>query len=222
MAERTRDLLWADAEGIYRNICAHPFVTGLTDGSLPRDRFRHYLVQDSHYLRGYARALVVCAARAPGQADLVMFAEHATAAIAAERQLHAELLGDLGLNPAAAAALPVAPVTHAYVSHLLAITHGGSYAEAVAAVLPCYWIYARVGEHLQSCGSVDRLFARWIEMYAGEEYRQIVEAVLDVVDRVGAAASQSEVERMRAHFHTSARYEWMFFDGAYQMEDWPV
>lgn len=220
MLERTRDLLWSDTAEIYRRICAHPFIGGLVDGSLGRDRFRHYLVQDAHYLRGYARALALCAAKAPDQDDLVMFAEHATAAIAAERQLHAELLGDLGLDTAAAAALPVAPTTHAYVSHLLAAVHGGSYGEAVAAVLPCYWIYARVGEHLAAHGSTDPLYQRWIAMYAGAEYQQIVGAVLDVVDR--AAASPRELESMRAHFHTSARYEWMFFDGAHRAEDWPV
>ena len=53
---RTRDLLWSDVEDVYAAILRHPFVTGLTDGSLPREAFRHYIVQDAHYLRGYARA----------------------------------------------------------------------------------------------------------------------------------------------------------------------
>ena len=54
---RTRDTLWADVGSIYAAILAHPFVTGLTDGSLPGAAFRHYIVQDAHYLRGYAKAL---------------------------------------------------------------------------------------------------------------------------------------------------------------------
>jgi len=54
---RIRDLLWSDVEDIYAAILRHPFVTGLTDGSLPRQAFRHYIVQDAHYLRGFARAL---------------------------------------------------------------------------------------------------------------------------------------------------------------------
>ncbi|MGV0625250.1 thiaminase II [Mycolicibacter minnesotensis] len=222
MTERTRELLWADVDGIYRQICEHPFITGLTDGSLGRNQFRHYVVQDSHYLRAYARALAGCAAKAPLEAELTMFAEHAGAAIADEVQLHAALFADLGLDAGQATALPVAPTTHAYASHLLAVTASGCYAEAVAAVLPCYWIYARVGEHLQRHGSPEPLFQRWIDNYAGQQYQEVVAAVLAVADRVGAHASATEVELMRRQFHISARYEWMFFDAAHRIEHWPV
>jgi hypothetical protein len=34
-------------EDVYAAILRHPFVTGLTDGSLPREAFRHYIVQDA-------------------------------------------------------------------------------------------------------------------------------------------------------------------------------
>lgn len=222
MADRMRDLLWSDVEEIYDRILAHPFVTGLTDGSLPHEVFRHYIVQDAHYLRGYAKALTVCAAKAPTDDETVMFAEHATGAIAAERELHADLLGALGLTSEQARTLPVAPPTRAYVSYLLATAYGGSYAEGVAAVLPCYWIYGRVGDHLVGAGSPDPLFQRWIDMYAGEEFQAVVDAVLEVTDRIGAAASPTEQDLMREHFTTTSRYEWMFWDGAHRQEGWPI
>nr|WP_046286731.1 thiaminase II [Mycobacterium sp. UM_NZ2] len=222
MTERNRERLWAYIDGIYRQICEHPFVTGLTKGTLGRNQFRYYLVQDAHYLRGYARALATCAAKAPIESELTMFAEHAGAAITAEAELHAGLLADLGVDVEAAAALPIAPTTQAYTSYLLAVTGSGSYAEAVAAVLPCYWVYARVGEHLQRHGSPEPLFQRWIDTYAGQEYQAVVEAVLAVADRIGTHLPAAEWELMRRHFHTAARYEWMFFDAAYRMEDWPV
>ncbi len=56
--------LWRGAAGIYDAILAHPFLTGLTDGSLPHDAFAFYVVQDAIYLQGYARALAVVASRA--------------------------------------------------------------------------------------------------------------------------------------------------------------
>jgi hypothetical protein len=49
--------LWSSIEPIHAQILRHPFVTGLTDGSLDPDAFRHYVLQDAHYLRDYARAL---------------------------------------------------------------------------------------------------------------------------------------------------------------------
>jgi len=216
---RTRDTLWADVGSIYAAILAHPFVTGLTDGSLPRAAFRHYIVQDAHYLRGYAKALAACAARAPDEDATVMFAEHAAGAIAAERDLHASLMAELGGSPENE---PVAPTTRAYVSYLMATVLGGSYAEAVGAVLPCYWIYARVGEALLAASSPDPLYARWIAMYGGEAFQTVVDAVLAETDRVGATLSPAELARMREHFTTTSRYEWMFWDAGWRCEEWPV
>jgi thiaminase (transcriptional activator TenA) len=219
---RTRDVLWSDVEGVYAAILAHPFLAGLADGTLPRESFRHYIVQDAHYLRGYARALAICAAKAPDAADTVMFAEHAAGAVAAEQSMHAALMGELGSSPEEAAQEPVAPTTRAYLSYLLATAYGGSFAEAVGAVLPCYWIYARVGEELLARSSPDPLYARWIAMYGGEEFQTVVDGVLAVTDRVGATLSAAELERMREHHRTTSRYEWMFWDAGHRRETWPV
>lgn len=221
-APRTRDILWTDVEDVYTAILRHPFISGLTDGTLPREVFRHYIVQDAHYLRGYARALAVCAARAPDEDGTVMFAEHAAGAIAAERDLHAALMGEMGSSPEEAAKEPVAPTTQAYVSYLLATSYGGSFAEAVGAVLPCYWIYARVGDELLARSSPDPLYARWIAMYGSEEFQTVVDSVLDLTDRIGAGLSEDEQARMRHHFATTSRYEWMFWDAGYRRETWPV
>lgn len=214
--------LWADIADIHAAILAHPFVTGLTDGTLPRESFRHYIVQDSHYLRSYARALAICSAKAPTTADSVMFAEHAAGAIAAEQALHASLMGDLGGSAESAAKEPVAPTTCAYTSYLLATCYGGSFPEALAAVLPCYWIYARVGAELLERSSPDPLYARWIAMYGGEEFQTVVDDVLALTERVGERVSDDERALMHEHFTTTSRFEWMFWDAGYRCETWPV
>jgi thiaminase/transcriptional activator TenA len=219
---RTRDLLWSDVEDVYAAILLHPFVSGLTDGSLPREAFRHYILQDAHYLRGYARALALCGAKATDPRDTVMFAAHAGGAVAAEQDLHAALLAELGVGSEEAAREPVAPTTRAYISYLLATAYGGSFAEAVAAVLPCYWIYARVGDELLARSSPDPLYARWIAMYGGAEFQAVVDAVLELTDRLGATVSERESALMREHFTTTARYEWMFWDAGLRQETWPV
>ncbi|MQA83740.1 MAG: thiaminase II [Streptosporangiales bacterium] len=217
-----RDELWAEIDDIFNRILEHPFVRGLTDGSLPQDAFRHYVIQDAHYLRAYARALTICAAKAPTEVDSRMFAEHASEAIAVEQQMHAEFVSALGGSAEGAAAEPVKPTTQAYTSYLLATCYGGSFAEALGAVLPCYWIYARVGDALLERSSPDPLYARWITTYGGEEFQAVVNAVLDLTDRLGAELSAAEKERMRQHFVTTSRYEWMFWDAAWQRETWPV
>ncbi|WP_267594537.1 thiaminase II [Carbonactinospora thermoautotrophica] len=219
---KLRDELWSSIEDVYAKILDHPFLGGLTDGTLPREAFRYYVIQDSHYLNDYARALAVCAAKAPTNADTAMFCAHAGGAIAVEQELHAGFLADFGISAEEAAATPVSPTTRAYTSYLLTVCYGGSFAEALGAVLPCYWIYARVGEALLEKSSPDPLYQRWIGTYGGAEFQEIVAAVLELTDRIGADLSTAERDRMREHFVTTSRYEWMFWDAAWRREAWPV
>ncbi|MFG2841839.1 thiaminase II [Kitasatospora sp. NPDC101155] len=223
MSTRTlTEELWASIEPVYAEILAHPFIGGLTDGTLPREAFRHFVVQDSHYLRDYARALAVCAAKAPGEADVRAFADDAVGALAAEQGMHAEFLTAFGGTAEEAAAEPVLPTTRAYTSYLLATVYGGSFAEALGAVLPCYWIYARVGEALLAQGSPDPLYAKWIATYGDEAFQSVVRRVLALTDRLGGELSAAERRKVVEHFRTTSRYEWMFWDAAWRGERWPV
>ena len=92
MAETFSALLWDDISDIYAAISAHPFLTGLTDGSLPEESFAFYVVQDALYLRDYARALAAVASQAPTASAMRMFATHAAQANAVELELHQALL----------------------------------------------------------------------------------------------------------------------------------
>ena len=213
--------LWAAAEPIYTAILEHPFLLGLTDGTLPPERFAYYIAQDAHYLRDYARALAVVGAKAPTHEQAGMFARHAAQTVDVELALHASLLPELGIDPATLNTVAVSPTTLSYTSYLLATAYGGSFAEGVAAVLPCYWIYARVGAALVDRGSPDRRYQYWIDTYAGEDFAAVVAEVLAVADSTGATLSHAEQARGVAHFRTTSRYEWMFWDAAWRVERWP-
>jgi len=214
--------LWRSIEAIYAAILAHPFLRGLTDGSLPPEAFRFYAVQDALYLRDFARALSLAAARASREDWIIMFNEHAAGALKVEKTLHESFFKDFGLSPEAVAATPLAPTNLAYTSYLLAVSHGRPFHEAVAALLPCYWIYWEVGKALERSGSRDPLYARWISTYAAEEFGREVRAVLACTDALAAELHEDERETMRRHFVTTARYEWMFWDMGWRREAWPI
>jgi thiaminase/transcriptional activator TenA len=214
--------LWQRADPTYRAILLHPFLRGMTSGELDAACFRYYVAQDAHYLRDYARALAVVGAKAPSHALTGMFARHAAETVAVELALHETLLPQLGLDPAALDEIAVSPTTTAYTSYLLATSHGGTFAEGLAAILPCYWIYQRVGAELVAQGSPDPRYQAWIDTYAGDAFAATVAEVLQVADAAGAELRPSEHERAVRHFETTSRYEWMFWDAAWRQEGWPV
>ena len=213
--------LWQQITGLYGEILAHPFLTGLTDGSLAPEAFAFYVVQDALYLKRYAQALATVGGHAPDAATAQMFRRHAAEAIAVEHELHGSLLADLGIDPAAAAAAEPAPTNLAYTSYLLAAARAG-YAEGVGAVLPCYWIYWEAGRELVRRGSPDPRYQRWIDTYSGEEFGAVVREVLAAADALGPRLSPADRAQVARHFYVTSRYEWMFWDMGYRQERWPV
>jgi thiaminase len=53
------------------------------------------------------------------------------------------------------------------------------------------------------------------------EYGDSVKAILEIDNQSSASAGPSEILRMKEHFRHSARYEWMFWESAYQRQAWP-
>jgi thiaminase/transcriptional activator TenA len=214
--------LWREISGIYAAILEHPFLTGLADGSLPREAFEFYVIQDALYLRKYAQALALIASRAQDTAQTEMFARHAAGVVSAEMSLHSTLLVELGIDPATADAAQEAPTTLAYTSYLLAATGGGTYAEGVGTVLPCYWIYWEVGKHLLKLGSPNPRYQQWINTYGAEEFGDEAREVIAAIEELSLDLTARERDRVRQHFVTTSRYEWMFWDMGYRRERWPV
>jgi thiaminase/transcriptional activator TenA len=214
--------LWTEIEPVYDAILDHPFIKGLASGELSVDSFVQFISQDTHYLQDYVRTLLTLAAKAPDFAATKMLTTHAAAAAAAETGLHAELMTDLGRDPAELLAFDARPTTRAYSSFMLATVFTGSFADGLTAIMPCFWIYAEVGQHLKQVGSPNPVYQRWIDSYGSDDYLREVLLALELTDRVGLSLAPAAEAAARQHFRTAARYEWMFWDAAYRQETWPV
>lgn len=194
-----------------------PFVKGLGDGSLDRKRFEYYMAQDALYLRGFGRALAAAAAKADTSEEIAFFAKAAHDAIVVETSLHEGTVGKVEED-----ARP-SPTCNAYTSFVLGLAHTQGYPELVAGVLPCFWVYADVGERLMAkAGDLSaHPYGDWIATYADEEFAQATEQVKTIADRLAERADEFTVARMREAFTRATTYEWMFWDAAWRMEDWP-
>lgn len=212
--------LWQSSLSVYDEILRHPFIGELTNGSLARERFAFYMQQDALYLRDFSRALALTGARAPARASVRAYLEFANSAIAVEHVLHEKYLADFSIT----ADVEKAPACFAYTQYLLATATTASYPEAVAALLPCFWIYREVGREIVQRAQqslADNLYARWIETYAGESFNQSVIRAIDIADQVASQATSDERRAMLGAFQRSSRLEWMFWDSAYRLETWP-
>ena len=100
-----------------------------------------------------------------------------------------------------------------------ATTSLGDFGELVAALLPCTWGYSGLGRRLAAEGRPEReLYARWIEMYASEEFAELAGWCRDVCGEAAAAAGEGMLARMREALLESSRYELAFWEPAWRCE----
>jgi thiaminase (transcriptional activator TenA) len=213
---------WTRIGPLYRSILALPFNQELAAGTLARERFVFYILQDAHYLTYFARALAVTAARAPDNDALIQFASSASEAVVVERALHAGFFERFGVPAAEAATTEPSPTCAHYTHYLLALAHNAPYEVSVAALLPCFWIYWEVGKHLLEIARPANPYQSWIDTYADEAFATGVRKVIAISDRVAAATTPAIAARMHAAFDRASQLEWMFWDSAYRLERWPV
>lgn len=214
--------VWQLALPRRRAILDLPFNRELADGTLPRETFQFYMLQDSLYLDGYSRALSLLSARSPETGMMLEFAQAAQVALVVERSLHEGVFRDYGLDPAVVAAAEPSPTCLGYVNFLIATCHQASVEEAVAAVLPCFWVYQEVGNAIHERAAADNPYRAWIDAYASEDFAAAVRRVIEITDRLALHASPRAVDGMTRAFIRSVQYEWMFWDSAYARETWPI
>ncbi|MGH2970036.1 MAG: thiaminase II, partial [Solirubrobacteraceae bacterium] len=140
------------ADTVWEAQHAHPFVRGIGDGTLPEERFRFYVRQDYLFLIDYGRLLALGTARAPRLEWMRRFAALSRSVLEQEMDLHRALAARWGVSAAALEAERSAPATAAYCDFLLRTAALGDFGELVAALLPCMWGYAEIGERLAAAG----------------------------------------------------------------------
>lgn len=214
--------LWQANQALYRRTLDRPFNRELAAGSLSVERFRHYMIQDAHYLVAYGRALAVAAAKADQAEGVVQFANAANEAVVEERKLHDGFMRDFGISAQDFATTPLTPACHHYTSFLLANSWSESYPVALAGLLPCFWIYAEVGRDIHARSQPGNPYQAWVDTYASEEFHAAVRAVIATIDRVADAADSATRTRMAEAYRYSAELEWMFWDSAYELGTWPT
>ncbi len=209
---------------VWDAITGHPFVRELGAGTLPMEKFTYYIRQDYLYLIDFARCIGLAASKADDVEEMKHWAEMMGGCLKYEAEMLENLSEALGMTPRELRRTPKAPTNEAYTNHLLRVAYEGSMAENVAALLPCMWTYMDVGAALAEIGGYKGhpVYEEWCEAYKAPEYGELVDIYIGQVDRSAEKAGASVKERMRHHFRLSMLYEYMFWEMAYRVENWPI
>jgi thiaminase/transcriptional activator TenA len=203
--------LWQHTLPIYHEILQHPFIQGMIQGTLSQNVFSYYLQQDVLYLIDFARALALTAVKAPDTNSFMDCLNFAKGSALAEMSLHQEFLHRFSVTASTEKSISCL----AYTQFLLFTATQESFAESMAALLPCFWIYREVGCYIKARAIPNNPYQLWIDTYAGVDFDTGVEKAIAIIDQASQQASLGTLKKMKSLFKTSTLLELDFWHSAY-------
>ncbi|MFB2349456.1 thiaminase II [Priestia megaterium] len=215
--------LYEKLQPIWRQNHNHPFVQGMGDGTLEKEKFRFYMIQDYLYLIDYAKLFAIGAMKATDLQTMGKFAGLLDSTLNEEMSLHREYAKKFEISEKELEKAQPSPTTLAYTHYMLHVGQSGTLAELVAALLPCMWSYWEIGKELsEKPGANNEFYREWIEMYSSEEFGELATWCINLFDSLTEDKSEAELEKLEEIFLNTTRFEYMFWDMAYNEAMWPV
>lgn len=218
------DRLFKKVEPIWNSYLEHPFVKGIGEGTLDKEKFIHYMKQDYVYLIEYARVFAIGSAKANDLKTMTIFANLLHGTMNFEMDLHREYAAKFGISAEELEATEPSATMTAYTSYMLSQAQLGGVENAVAAVLACAWSYNYIGKRLAEWpGALNHEFyGNWVKLYSSEDFTRIAEDCIDLINDIARGKPEHELKKLEEIVVRTSYFEYMFWDMAENVSEWPV
>lgn len=207
--------VWKLSEKIYSEILKQDFIKELALGTLSVERFANYIAQDEIYLKNYYHYMLKLADMMDTPEKKEQFTNFAKDGMEGEKLMHKLLIDKYGINTEVKAS----EVTKKYNLHIQSGIDSGNCLIALAAILPCMWIYNQVGLHILKIAELDNNpYKEWIEEYGNKAFSDGTKWVLNLIDNMTNDVDAKTRQIMNDFYLKSALYEYAFWDYGYSGE----
>ena len=182
---------------LWRAAADEDFLTGMGEGTLDRQAFLDYIVQDSLYLRDYLKAYAMALFKSQTLRQMQVFYSVLGYVNDGENATRLRYLSEAGLTDDDVDTMEKKPACAAYTDFLLRVAREEDVPEIVMAVMPCMVGYRFVFEELlRRCPAVlEGPYAPLVRDYTAPEYAA---ACAEWTDFTTALCAHLPAER-RAH-----------------------
>ncbi|MFP7671905.1 thiaminase II [Marivita sp. S0852] len=195
----------------------HSFVQGLSDGTLPRAAFLHYLVQDYVFLIHFARAWSLGVVKAETMDEMKVCSATVDTLVNHEMALHIKTCAAAGIDETALFNATEEFENLAYTRYVMDAGVQGDFLDLMAALAPCCFGYGEIGLRLAKDASDQTPYRDWINTYDGAEYQDAMTRIGQMIDRAIARRLGSEPQtaarwpHLQKRFTTATRLEAAFW-----------
>ncbi|EEI20533.1 thiaminase II [Lentilactobacillus hilgardii] len=208
------------AKPLWLRSAHHPFIKQLTSGDLPLSTFRYYLLQDRYYLSEFGKLHDKIADQLTDKTAIQFLRDGAEGLKNGEIAVRKGFFTQLNISKEEIALTPIAPTAYNYVNHMYAALYQGTPQRAIAALLPCYWLYNEIGQSLIRQGSPVGLYQQWIETYDSDGYTDSVNKMIQLTNRAAEQVDDAERQEMTTAFIRSSAYELGYWGMSLRHENW--
>lgn len=203
-----------DSLPIWEQCLNSDFLRKLEDGSLSEDSFLGYIVDDSLYLREYAKVFAWGMTKAETMEDIRICYSLLSFVNEGEGATRLYYLDRAGVKDAQIQNLPQRPENKAYTDCMIKAAEMGAMAECMMACLPCMISYSWIFQKLlqRSPGVKDTVFWPLVRDYAGEGYAEECRKWSDYTDRLCADLSPDRKARCMEIFRACSVHELHFWE----------
>jgi thiaminase/transcriptional activator TenA len=213
MRERARQI-WEDGYN-------HPFVQEIGKGTLDKEKFKFYLLQDYLYLMQYAKVFALAVVKAHDEPTMRWLTGVQNLIFNTEMDLHRSYMASFGIKEEEVANVKSSLYNRTYTANLLATAQTGDLLDILIAVHPCCSTYSDYATRLKkeyADNLENNFYKSWIENYANPEYAEFCNWFDNKIDELAAGKSPEEYERLIDIFVSSVEFEYLFWEMGYKME----
>ncbi|MDL2217117.1 thiaminase II [Christensenellaceae bacterium OttesenSCG-928-M15] len=199
----------------------HPFVQGIGKGTLPKETFQFYLLQDYRYLLQYAKVFALAAVKAEDEETIARLTHVQHSILAEEMDMHRQYMAGFGIEKERIASVRPSLYNRTYTANMLAVGQTGELVDILATVFPCAWTYCDYAKRLkvQYADKLENNFYKtWIENYAGNAFEDSYAWFYDAIDERMEGKSERQKKKVEDIFVASVEFEYLFWEMSYKQE----
>lgn len=214
---KTTERLLTETKEIWDAYNTHPFVEGIENGTLDKEKFRYYILQDHLYLKDYAKTFAIGVAKAKSVEVADLFAKY-IAVMHGELDIHSGYMGRLHVTQEEFDSMKPSLENLSYTSYMLRVAYEEGEAEILAAILSCAYSYEGIAKGIVASrpdSILDNFYGDWIQGYASDTYAAGNVVLLETLDRLTAQYTEEQLCHLVDIFTTCSRFEMLFWQMAW-------
>lgn len=207
--------LMASVSDVWPEYNNHPFVKGIETGTLDKNKFKRYIIQDYLYLNEYSKVFAIGAAKSTNLETMKLFASVIEAIANVEMDIHKGYMGRLGVSEDDIANAKRELENLSYTSYMLRVAYGEGEAEILAAILSCALSYEDIAKNMlknNPNADKDEFYGHWVSCYSGEEYCALNKIFVSALENAVKDYSEEKLNHLAEIFRACSLYEMGFWD----------